>query len=330
MFNKIKMNVENVAALIGGTNIPRRIAIRDGHIGSAKTRDEEIHPLSRLGELVRASRGHVVYSRDHIELIDCCICTNDPEAWKAMCDDILCGCVPEGSFGTYFDARPDSAVGLIRSLVDASDIFHCISIVHVLVVTLRESSPKVLDSISKGMNAPNGLKIARLFATHSRTLPHALRVDALRAIGKLIPTIDVARGIVSELVERESARQWDGADTDVVHILGHCSHLALVDTPTKQALARILLDKIPNMPTVRRGPALVALSRIIVWDAAGTFDTDACISLAVDALVSTKHVARAEDTTIRGASLLLHASSVPGGAVNVLADRLAHMLDAKK
>jgi hypothetical protein len=323
------MNTENVAALIGGTDIPRRIAIRNGRIESAKMRDEEIHPLSRLGELVKASRGHVVYSRDHIELIDCCICTNDPEAWKAMCDDILCGCVPEGSIGTYFDARPESAVGLVRSLVDASDIVHSISIVQVLVVTLRESSKNVLDSISKGMEAPNGIKIVRLFATHSRTLPHPLRIDALRAIGELIPTIDVARGIVLKLVETETARKWDGADTDVVHVLGHSLHLALVDTSTKQALARILLEKIPKMPTVRRGPALVTLSRIVMWDASGTFDTDACTSLAVDALVSTKHVARAEEMTIRGASHLLHASSVPGGAVHVLSDRLMHMLDAR-
>ena len=324
------IDTDHIAALLGGNDIPRRIAVRDGHIEAATTRDEEVHPLSRLGELVRASRGHVIYSRDHVELMDCCIRTNDPAAWKAMCDDLVHGCVPEGSIGTYFDARPESAVGLVRSLVDAVDIFHAVSVVQALVTTLCEAGQNVRDSISDGMRAPNGIKIVRLFATHSRTVPHNVRIETLRAIGELVPTVDVARGIILDLMQRESARKWDGADTDVVHVLGHCSHLALVDTQTRIKFANILLDKIPKMPTVRRGPALVTLSRIVTWDSAGTFDVDACVSVAVDALVSTKHVARAEETTIRGASQVLHASSVPGGAVHVLADRLVHILDTRQ
>lgn len=321
------MHTDNVAALLGGENIPRRIAVRDGHIEAAKTRDEEVHSLSRLGEMVRVSRGHVVYSRDPIELMDICIRTNDPAAWKAMCDDLLCGCVPEGAIGAYFDARPESAAGLVRSLVDAVDVFHAVSVVHALVTTLREAGQNVRDSISEGMRAPNGIKIVRLFATYSRTVPHNVRIDGLRMIGELIPTVDVVRGIVLDLVQRESVRKWDGADSDVVHALGHSPHLALVDTHTKKTFANILLDKVPKMPTVRRGPALVTLSRIVTWDPAGTFDVDACVVLAVDALISTKHVTRAGETTIRGASQLLHASSVPGGAVHVLADRLVHILD---
>jgi hypothetical protein len=318
------LSADTVSLILCGTSdIPRRVAVRDGRIEHATTRDEEVHCLSRLGEIVKSARGDVVYSRDHIELMDVCIRSNDPAAWKAMCDDIVHGCVPDRSIGEYFDARHESAAGLVRSLINATCIEHAISIVQSMTVAFRESGHGTHAAISEGMHAPNGILVVRLFATHARTMPHAIKNDALRALGKLIPTTNVARGIVLDLLAKAASSKWDGVDNDVVHVLGHCPHISLLETDAKISFGKALLESIPKMPTARRGPALHTLSRVV--ECVG--NVDACIALAVDALQSTKNSNRAEESTIRGAARVLRAASVAGGGVHVLADRLLYVLD---
>jgi hypothetical protein len=303
-------------------NIPRRAALRDGRIEAAATRDEEVHCLSRLCELVRSSHGYTIYSRDPRELLGSCLRTNDRAAWKAMCDDIACGCVPEGFFRAFFETQPELAVGIVRSLVDASDIVHSVSIVHVLVVTLREASEIVRSRIAEGMHAPNGVRVVRLFATHARAVPHASRDATLNVLGALIPTIDVVRGIVGEVITSAGSK-WSGADNDVVHALGHCPLLSKIDDETKRKFAEVVIAAIPRMPTVRRGPALCTLACVM----GPTTNANDCIQLAVNTLVSTANATRAEEITMRGAARVLRVASEPGGAVHVLADRLLHVLD---
>lgn len=304
-------------------NIPRRAALRDGRIEAAATRDEEVHRLSRLCELVRSSHGHIIYSRDPHELMGVCLRTNDRAAWKAMCDDIACGCVPEGFFGAFFETHHESAVGIVRSLTDASDIVHSISIVHVLVVTLRESSEVVRSRIAEGMHAPNGVRVVRLFATHARAVPHAERDATLKVMGSLIPTIDVARGIVLEIVASAGSSKWSGADNDVVHALGHCPLLSKIDDETKRKFAEVVIAAIPRMPTVRRGPALCTLASVM----GPATNMNECVHLAVNTLLSTAGATRAEEVTMRGAARVLRTASDPRGAVHILADRLLHVLD---
>lgn len=304
-------------------NIPRRAALRDGRIEAAATRDEEVHCLSRLCELVRSSHGHIIYSRDAHELLGLCLRTNDRAAWKAMCDDIACGCVSEGFFGTFFETQPELAVGIVRSLADASGIVHSVSIVHVLVVTLRESSEVVRSKIAEGMHAPNGVRVVRLFATHARAVPHAERDATLKVLGALIPTIDVVRGIALEIVASAGSSKWSGADNDVVHALGHCPLLSKIDDETKRTFAEVVIAAIPRMPTVRRGPALCTLASVM----GQATNMNECINLAVNTLVSTAGATRAEEVTMRGAARVLCAASDPGGAVHILADRLLHVLD---
>jgi hypothetical protein len=317
------IQASDISAILGVSGkVPRRAAVRDGRLVQADAASEEVHCLSRVCELVTASLGNAVHSRIPTELLESCLATNDPGAWKALCEDIASGCVPVGTFGDYFNAHPGQVGGLVRSLIDARSAVHSVSVVRALSFVLAECTARVRSEIAACMHSGRGTAAVQVFTTHAHTLPHDVRLAAFEAFGEVIPSTDVAQGIALRLAAHMQANEWTGSDNDAVHVLSCCKHLSNIDTPAKRALADALVHAIPKMPATKRGPALRTLAKVIHPHE----DCEASIVVAVDAMLGAAAAAHSEESTTCGAGEVLRAASFPNSPMHMLASRLLRAL----
>lgn len=212
--------------------------------------------LSRLCELIRESRGEQIYSRDPSTLLRVCLQSNDEKAWKALCDDVMCGLVDGNQFRRYFEERPEDVCGFVLRIQGAVSVVQCACIVRVFSECVCQLSDEATGLLCNSLRYGHGTTFLASFATHVKCLPSKARTTSLVALGNCI--------VIEDVFDILAKHTCDSIDSHP-----HAEDLLtiLMASPCASRICQVSRDSMTiihslalQTPVSRRAPFLKALS----------------------------------------------------------------------
>lgn len=242
-------------------SLPRRAKLskEEGYLEEVSNKDEEVHTLSRLCEILREWKKEPIYSRNAQELLRDCMRDNEPKGWRALSEDIMRHIITSVELTAYFQENPEAACSFMRCMVESKSSEHAASIAMVLSASLHVMNATAIKAFKASLGHGRAIKAIKTFASHCRTLPVGVRLMANESFGRILDSQDLVQPILDDLISTNLFQKDPAAVYDVICILAH-SPIASV-APMNPEFTKQLINLCTQTPPPRRGPLLRMLSK---------------------------------------------------------------------
>lgn len=212
-------------ALSGLTGtLPRRaVVLPGGDLGDrvANPGLPEVPAVSLACEALRRAAGEPVFSRSTRHLLEQCLATNDPGAWRALLDDEATGDQDEGAAAAYW-ASPASLHRLVWCLAAAGSGTHLWLGVRALqgVLALTGKPGAHVLGLAFHHQFP---ELVRTLSKRCKDISADQRAYAIATLGRLIAWCDIPHDSLARML----GTALDGAPDDVLRLFVHAPMPAL-------------------------------------------------------------------------------------------------------
>lgn len=238
-------------ALSGLTDkLPRRaVVLPDGSLGDRCDYPclAEVSSVSLACEAVRRAGGEAIYPRHTAQLMQLCLSTNDPSAWRALLADATTGDLDLEA--ARLQLGGDNAALLVRRLTESSSGMHMWTVIRFMQLIMPAMPVSVVSKLAQAFQQLFG-DIVKALTKRVRDVSVDMRASAITELGKLMVWTDIPESDLAEMLEDCLARSPDEVlrlflFAPIPAMLAHCP-----DLPEKLLLRAERASQATRYPTV--------------------------------------------------------------------------------
>lgn len=253
------MALDDIRGALSGLTgrLPRRaVALPDGGLGERRDHPElsELSCVSVACESIRKARNEPVFSRHTPHLLHQCFSDNDPEAWRALLDDVATADL-DATQTLEFLAGNDRAAQFATCAVTARSGMHMWLVVRAMEQFWPALGHSLRDRLSTAFQT-NFSSLASAIANRTRDLTPDQRAGCITALGTVLAATTVPLPKLEAMLDHVLR----APDIDLLRLFLFAPVRELAERAP--ALVARLVDKAQRSPQAARYPACALLAAL--------------------------------------------------------------------